>query len=63
MKGIFMAILFKNTFLVHEQEVVDLVVENDIVRKKRINENTHFDQVIDLQKRIVIRGFMIHTCI
>jgi cytosine/creatinine deaminase len=52
-----MAILFKNAFLVHENEVVDFVFDHGVVKKRKPTHVGPFNQTIDLEKRMVLRGF------
>lgn len=52
-----MILLLRNAFLLHENEIVDLVVENGKVHKKPLGTTSTFDEEIDLEKRMVIRGF------
>ena len=52
-----MAILFKNAFLVHENEVIDFVFDHGFVSKIKPTHFGPFNQTIDLEKRIVLRGF------
>ncbi len=52
-----MTILLKNAYLVHEKEISDLVVLEGKVYKRKKDDQVIYDQVIDLEKRMVIRGF------
>jgi cytosine/creatinine deaminase len=58
MRGDTMKYLFKNARLVHEDQVVDLCTKDKQVFISKDNESEkQYDQVIDLEGRMVIRGF------
>lgn len=52
-----MKIVWKNAFLVHEQELVNLVAEGGAVRRADTIDLETADHIEDLEGRLVLRGF------